>query len=157
MKYARQHVPYIKALFLGLLIIIFFSLPTMTTILDAPEYAGILRAIRPAATNNWDASAEDDPDAAGQDEIDDDIEGEAETLDFNGPSPLEPEERDEDLGSESGSESESEGERIDSDGDAKMVDMTAMHTVITEASKGVIEATDAEYKRYTCVSINLTC
>ncbi|KAJ6622744.1 hypothetical protein B0H10DRAFT_2214072 [Mycena sp. CBHHK59/15] len=108
-------------------------------ILEAPEYAGIRCAIRPSS---WeDASAEDQP---AQDEIDDDIEGEKETLDLQelpGEGDV-----DEDKLSASGddSDSDSDGEREDSDGDAKMADL---RTIITEASKGVTDDTDAEYKR----------
>ncbi|KAJ7107690.1 hypothetical protein C8R44DRAFT_885104 [Mycena epipterygia] len=128
----------------------------MSAILDTPKYAGILRVIRPAAADNWNTAPEAELDEPGQDEIDDDLEGEQETFDFNVPLLLRPGEWDDDeMDSDSednGSDSDSGsvGLREDSDGDTRMpvVDMTAMRAVITEASKGVVDGTDAEYKRH---------
>jgi hypothetical protein len=131
----------------------------MRTILEAPEYAGILRALRRVATDDWNCPTEDGP---GQDEIEDDIEGEQETLAFdNLPALVAPDVNDdnddndneddnEDAASATGDsdadmDSDLDGAVEDSDGDAKMNDLRA---VIKEASKGVVEGTDAEYKRY---------
>jgi hypothetical protein len=133
----------------------------MRTILEAPEYAGILRALRPVATDidDWNCPTEDGP---GQEEIEDDIEGEQETLAFdNLPALVAPDVNDdnddndneddnEDAASATGDsdadvDSDLDGAMEDSDGDAKMSDLRA---VIKEASKGVVEGTDAEYKRY---------
>ena len=101
----------------------------MSTVLEAPQYAGILRAIRPTVDNT--------PNDAAQDEIDNDIDGEKETL-------LAEEVVPEDSASDSD----------DSEGDSKIADLTRMHAVIAEASKGVTEGTDAEYKRYRpCVQL----
>jgi hypothetical protein len=112
----------------------------MRTILEAPEYVGILRAIRPVPADDWDSPAEDDP---GQDEIDDDIEGERETLAFDDPLDLVLSDDDDD--DDDAEDDESDSAEEDLDGDAKMNDLRA---VIQEASKGVVESTDAEYRRY---------
>jgi hypothetical protein len=86
------------------------------------------------------------PDAtASQDEIDDDIEGERETMDLEDL----PEDGDVDMPALSapsdGEDSDEEsGEDVDND-----LRMAALHAVIKEASKGVLDSTDAEYKRYT--------
>lgn len=106
----------------------------MSTVLEAPQYAGILNAIRRTVDNILDDGAHDgaQDDSAAQDEIDDDIDGEKETL----------------LEKEVVAEDSAEDSSDDSEGDSKMADLTRMHAVIAEASKGVTEGTDAEYKRY---------
>jgi hypothetical protein len=109
----------------------------MRIILEAPEYVGILRAIRPVPADDWDSPAEDEP---GQDEIDGDIEGERETLAFDDPLDLVPSDDDDDA-----EDDESDSAEEDLDGDTKMNDLRA---VIQEASKGVVESTDVEYRRY---------
>ncbi|KAK7033784.1 DNA breaking-rejoining enzyme [Favolaschia claudopus] len=90
-------------------------------VLDKPQFAGVL--------------------APAQDEIEDDIEGEQQTITFNDDSvPV--------LGSATNNEEDSgEDETLaeDRDGDVKMDDLRA---VIKEVSKGVVDSTDAEYKRY---------
>jgi hypothetical protein len=113
----------------------------MSAILNDPQYAGILLALRPSTIDDLGAPS---PFAPAQDEIDDDIDGEKETLDLE-EVPGAPD----DSESDGGSENEADvgfGEE-DEDGDSKMADLTAMRAVITEASKGVVDSTDAEYKR----------
>lgn len=126
------------------------------TILDEPQFAGVLRALHPVAADDWDSPAEDEP---GQDEIDDDIEGEQETLAFDDLPDLVPPDDDDDdaednesaMGDNSNAYSKSDLAQEDSDGDAKMNDLRA---VIQEASKGVVESTDAEYRRYNSSLVN---
>jgi hypothetical protein len=107
------------------------------TILDEPQFAGVLRALRPVAADDWDSPAEDEP---WQDEIEDDIEGEQETLAFDDvPNLVPPDDEDDDTKDEESVMGDDSG----SDGNAKMNDLRA---VIQEASKGVVESTDAEYR-----------
>jgi hypothetical protein len=106
--------------------------------MEGPQYAGILRAIQPPPADEWATANCDDP---GQDEIDDDLEGEKETIDFQDlPG-------DDTAASDDEDESVDEDESEDEDGDSRMADFTAMRAVISEASKGVVDSTDAEYKR----------
>ncbi|KAF7357671.1 hypothetical protein MSAN_01363700 [Mycena sanguinolenta] len=107
------------------------------SILAKPQYAGVLGVLRPVVADDWDSPIEDGP---AQDEIDDDIEGEQQTMEFDDHEvpDLVYDSDDED------SEDEDSDADCDSDGDAKMKDLKA---VIKEASKGVVESTDAEYKR----------
>jgi hypothetical protein len=113
------YVWYINALFLVPLIII------MNLILNDPQYAGILCALQPSST---DASGAQSPDAPAQDEIDDDIDGEMETIDFQ---ELPGEEMDGEGPDTSGSELDGSE---DEDGDSKMPDITLMQTIISAAS-----------------------
>lgn len=110
-------------------------------VLKKPEYAGVMHAIRPVAADDWDSPSEDEP---GQDEIEDDMEGEQETITFDNLSALAP--PDDDDGDVDDEDTESAmGDLDDLDGDTKMKDLCS---VIQEASTGVVESTDAEYKRY---------
>ncbi|KAJ6523150.1 hypothetical protein B0H10DRAFT_2207283 [Mycena sp. CBHHK59/15] len=102
----------------------------MSTFLQAPEYAGIRRAIRPGAGDDWEAPF--------QDEVDDDVDGEKETFVWDDvPGLVEDSDEDDD----------NDEEDEDLNGDSKMPDMSTMRAILTEASKGVAENTDAEYKR----------
>jgi hypothetical protein len=113
--------------------------------LNEPQYAGILHALDPCAVEDPGKAS---PDAPSQDEIDDDIEGEKETLDLQDLPVLEYDEKEPaDSESESGDGKDEDGDGEDEDGDTKMPDLTLMRAVITEASKGVVDGTDAEYKR----------
>jgi hypothetical protein len=115
------------------------------TILHEPQFAGVLRALRPVAADDWDSPAEDEP---GQDKIEDDIEGEQETLAFDDvPDLVPPDDEDGDTEDEESVMGDDSG----SDGDAKMNDLRA---VIQEVSKGVVESTDAEYRRYSSTLIH---
>ncbi|KAJ7908584.1 hypothetical protein B0H13DRAFT_1878510 [Mycena leptocephala] len=105
----------------------------MSAILNDPQYAGILLALQPSTIDDSGAPS---PFAPAQDEIDDDIDGEKETLDLE-----------ELTGAPDNSESDEGSGEEDEDGDSKMADLTAMCAVITKASKGVVDSTDAEYKR----------
>ncbi|KAF7341459.1 DNA breaking-rejoining enzyme [Mycena venus] len=110
-------------------------------ILEAPEYSGLRLAIRGQPTSGHDTAA--------QDEVDDDIEGEKETIDYG---EGDDEGGDGDVDNDGDGDANSDGDeeddghegRVDEDGDAKMANL---HSVIKEASKGVVDSTDAEYKR----------
>jgi hypothetical protein len=83
--------------------------------------------------------------APSQDEIDDDIEGERETMDLEDL----PEDGDVDMPalsvpSDDEDSDEESGDDVDND-----LRMAALHAVVKEASKGVLDSTDTEYKRYT--------
>ncbi|KAK7033787.1 hypothetical protein R3P38DRAFT_3498502 [Favolaschia claudopus] len=111
-------------------------------VLDKPQFAGVLGAIRPTTVSlSFDDDDSSGDEAPAQDEIEDDIEGEQQTITFNDDSvPV--------LGSATNNEEDSgEDETLaeDRDGDVKMDDLRA---VIKEVSKGVVDSTDAEYKRY---------
>lgn len=122
-------------------------------ILEAPEYSGLRLVMRGQPTSGQDAAA--------QDEVDDDIEGEKETIDYGGGD-------DEggdgdvddngDVNSDDGDEEDGLDGRVDEDGDMNGdVKMADLRSVIKEASKGVVDSTDAEYKRYCHLSVNLNC
>ncbi|KAJ6533267.1 hypothetical protein B0H10DRAFT_2247293 [Mycena sp. CBHHK59/15] len=113
----------------------------MGTFLDAPEFAGIRRAINPGAGDNWEPPF--------QEEVDDDVDGEKETFVWDDiPGLVDPDDgSDDEDDKDKQDNSVAEGEGKGSGGDTKMLDVSAMRGVLAEASKGVADSTDAEYKR----------
>ncbi|KAJ6560090.1 hypothetical protein B0H19DRAFT_1260738 [Mycena capillaripes] len=112
------------------------------TLLESPAYSGLRLILHgPRANTDLDVSLSDA--APSQDEIDDDIDGERETMDLEDL----PDDGDIDMPSLSApSDDEDSDEESDEDMDTDSR-MAALHAVIKEASKGVLDSTDAEYKR----------
>jgi hypothetical protein len=114
------------------------------TVLENPAYSGLHLILHGPCPNSLsDVSLSDA--APSQDEIDDDIEGERETMDLENL----PEDGDVDMPSlsvHSDDEDSDKGSGEDMDNDSRMA---ALHAVIKKASKGVLDSTDTEYKRYT--------
>ncbi|KAK7053588.1 DNA breaking-rejoining enzyme [Favolaschia claudopus] len=95
------------------------------SVLDKPQFAGVLGAIRPTPVSlSFDDDDSSDDEVPAQDEIQDDIEGEQQTITFNDDSvPV--------LGSAVNNEEEDSGEedethKEDRDGDVKMDDLRAV-------------------------------